>query len=52
MNLHYFLPICLLPNPPSCLQVPQQLCGPSGCGFVQGPEICHDEVKQGVVRGQ
>ena len=26
------------------LQIPQELCGPSGCGFVQGPEICHDEV--------
>ena len=25
-------------------QIPQELCGPSGCGFVQGPEICHDEV--------
>lgn len=29
-----------------CEKVPQQLCGPSGCGFVQGPEICHDEVDQ------
>ena len=28
---------CLFP-------IPQELCGPSGCGFVQGPEICHDEV--------
>lgn len=28
-----------------CEKVPQQLCGPSGCGFVQGPEICHDETK-------
>jgi len=28
-----------------CEKVPQELCGPSGCGFVEGPEICHDEVK-------
>jgi len=28
-----------------CEKVPQTLCGPSGCGFVPGPEICHDEVK-------
>ena len=26
-------------------QVPQELCGPSGCGFVPGPEECHDQVK-------
>jgi len=28
-----------------CEKVPQQLCGPSGCGFREGPEVCHDEVK-------
>jgi len=28
-----------------CEKIPQELCGPSGCGFVQGPEICHDETK-------
>jgi len=28
-----------------CEKVPQELCGPSGCGFVPGPEECHDEVK-------
>jgi len=28
-----------------CEKVPQELCGPSGCGFRPGPEICHDEVK-------
>ena len=27
------------------LKVPQELCGPSGCGFVPGVEECHDEVK-------
>ena len=26
-------------------QVPQRLCGPAGCGFVPGPEQCHDETK-------
>ena len=26
-------------------QVPQELCGPSGCGFVPGPEECHEETK-------
>ena len=28
-----------------CRQVPQTLCGPAGCGFVPGPEECHDKVK-------
>jgi len=28
-----------------CEKVPQEVCAPSGCGFVEGPEICHDEVK-------
>jgi len=28
-----------------CEKVPQQLCGPAGCGFVPGPEVCHEEVK-------
>ena len=28
-----------------CEKIPQQLCGPAGCGFVPGPEQCHDEVK-------
>merc|ERR1712198_279353 len=28
-----------------CEKVPQELCGPSGCGFVPGPEECHEEVK-------
>ena len=26
-------------------QVPQELCGPAGCGFVPGAEECHDAVK-------
>ena len=26
-------------------QVPQELCGPAGCGFVPGVEECHDDVK-------
>jgi hypothetical protein len=25
-------------------QVPQQLCGPAGCGFVPGPEQCYEKV--------
>ena len=25
-----------------CEKVPQQLCGPAGCGFVPGPEQCHE----------
>ena len=29
-------------------QVPQELCGPSGCGFVPGPEECHDQTKTAV----
>ena len=28
-----------------CEKIPQRLCGPAGCGFVPGPEQCHDEVK-------
>jgi len=28
-----------------CEKVPQQLCGPAGCGFVPGPEQCHEEIK-------
>ena len=28
-----------------CEKIPQRLCGPAGCGFVPGPEVCHDEVK-------
>jgi len=28
-----------------CEKVPQELCGPSGCGFVEGPEVCQDEVR-------
>ena len=27
-----------------CEKVPQRLCGPAGCGFVPGPEQCHDKV--------
>ena len=26
-------------------QIPQKLCGPAGCGFVEGPEQCIDKVK-------
>ena len=26
-------------------QVPQELCGPSGCGYVPGPVECHDTIK-------
>ena len=28
-----------------CEKIPQRLCGPAGCGFVPGPEQCHDQVK-------
>ena len=28
-----------------CEKIPQRLCGPAGCGFVPGPEECHDKVK-------
>ena len=28
-----------------CEKIPQRLCGPAGCGFVPGPEQCHEEVK-------
>jgi len=28
-----------------CDKVPIELCGPAGCGFTQGPEQCHDQVK-------
>jgi len=28
-----------------CEKVPQELCGPVGCGFVPGPEECHDDVR-------
>ena len=27
------------------IQVPQELCGPPGCGFVSGPEVCHEQIK-------
>jgi len=26
-----------------CEKVPQEICGPSGCGFVPGPEECYDK---------
>jgi len=28
-----------------CEKVPQELCGPAGCGFVPGAEECHDDVR-------
>jgi len=28
-----------------CNKEPTELCAPQGCGFVEGPEICHDVVK-------
>ena len=26
-----------------CHKMPKELCAPSGCGFVQGPEECYDK---------
>jgi len=28
-----------------CDKVPQKFCGPAGCGFVKGPEVCIEKVK-------
>jgi len=28
-----------------CHKEPTELCAPAGCGFTEGPEECHDEVK-------
>jgi hypothetical protein len=26
-----------------CHKIPKKLCSPVGCGFVQGPEECHNK---------
>ena len=28
-----------------CNKEPTELCAPAGCGFKEGPEECHDEIK-------
>jgi hypothetical protein len=33
-----------------CEKVPQELCGPPGCGFVSGPEVCLERTKTIVTR--
>ena len=30
-----------------CEKVPVEICGPAGCGFLPGPEECHEETKAG-----